>query len=81
MGNILVVTGSLEGTLVTGSWGMIHALVDSQITISSSVTPDNNVRFTLPKGEIFTDTGTWLVNNTFTDITVWGQGEIIIQSA
>ncbi len=81
MGNILVVTGSLEGTLVTGSWGMIQSLIDTQITVSSSVNPDNNVRFTLPKGQVFTDSGTWVINNTFTDITVWGQGEVIIQSA
>ena len=80
MGSILVVTGSLEGTTITGSWGMIQSLVDSQITVSSSK-PNSDVRFTLPKGQIYTDTGTWLVDNTFTEVTVWGQGSIIIQSA
>jgi hypothetical protein len=80
MSNILVVTGSLEGTLITGSWGMVQALIDTDITVSSSI-PNSDVRFTLPKGEIYTDTGTWLVENSFTEITVWGQGTVIIQSA
>ena len=80
MGNILIVTGSLEGTTITGNWGFIQALVDSQITVSSSI-PNSDVRFVLPKGQIYIDTGTWLVENRFTEITVWGQSEIIIQSA
>jgi hypothetical protein len=79
MGNILVVTGSLSGTRITGSYGAIFSQVDSDITISgSSIT---ETRFILPKGEMFTDTGTWLVENSFTDIIVWGQGSVIIQSA
>lgn len=80
MGQILIITGSLDGTKITGSYGIITAINDSQITISGSKF-DGEQRFTLPKGSIFSDTGTWLVENSFKEITAWGQSEIIVQSA
>jgi hypothetical protein len=78
MGNILVVTGSLEGTNITGNWGAIYSQLDSEITVTGSF---GDARFTLPRGQFFSDTGTWLVDNSITDITIWGQGSVIIQSA
>jgi len=78
MGSIQVVTGSLAGTKLTGAYGSIYAQIDTDITVTSSA---GDVRFTLPRGQNFTDTGTWNVNNSITEIIVWGQGSVIIQSA
>jgi hypothetical protein len=75
---IQVVTGSLAGTQVTGNFGFIQALTDSQLSIT---TPQGTVRMLLPKGNVFTDTGTWLVNNSITEIIAWTDSNIIIQSA
>ena len=78
MGNLLVVTGSLEGTTITGAWGGIYSLTDSQITITGSF---GEARFVLPKGENFTDTGTWLTGNGITEVIAWSEANIILQSA
>jgi hypothetical protein len=78
MGSILVVTGSLEGTVITGAYGSIFAQVDTELTVTGSF---GDARFTIPRGSTFTDTGTYLSNNGITDIIVWGQGSVIIQSA
>jgi hypothetical protein len=79
MGAIYTLTGSLEGTVLTGAFGSILALTDSQITVTGSGFEE---RFTLPKGNTFTDTGTALVNNSFTEIIAWGSGaNLIVQSA
>lgn len=75
---IQVITGSLAGTTVTGAYGSIQALTDSQLTVT---TPEGTVRMVLPKGNVFTDTGTWLVTNSITQITAWTNSNIVIQSA
>jgi len=78
MGSIQTVTGSLEGTKLTGAFGGIYAITDSQITVTGSF---GQSRFVLPKNSQFTDTGTWLVQNSITEIIVWTTGNVIIQSA
>jgi hypothetical protein len=79
MGAIYTVTGSLDGTVLTGAFGSILALTDSQITVTGS---GFEARFTLPRGNTFTDTGTALVNNSFTEIIAWGESaNLVIQSA
>jgi len=76
--SIQYITGSLEGTKLTGSFGRITSLTDSDITITSSVL--GSARFTLPKGLYFTDTGApSLVLNSITEAIIWGEGQVIIE--
>jgi len=78
MASIQVITGSAAGTKITGTFGSVYAQIDTDITVSGSF---GNVRFTLPRGTNFTDTGTYNVTNDFVEITVWGQGSVLVQSA
>jgi len=73
---IQVITGSLEGTKITGAFGKIVATQDVQVTITGSF---GQTRISMPKSMIFTDTGQDVVTNTITEVIVWGQGSIIIQ--
>jgi hypothetical protein len=76
MGSIQVVTGSLEGTIITGQIGQVFALTDSDITVTSPSL--GTQRFTLLCNGIFTDTGQPSTQYTITSVTVWGQGEVLI---
>jgi hypothetical protein len=78
MSSIQVITGSSAGTKITGNFGSIYAITDSQITVTGSGFEN---RFNLPKGENFTDTGTWNTNNSFTEIIAWTKANIVVQSA
>jgi flagellar basal body P-ring protein FlgI len=78
MGSIQVITGSLAGTKLTGAYGSIYAITDSQITVTGS---GFQSRFVLPRGQNFTDTGTWNTDNSFTEITAWSKANIVVQSA
>lgn len=77
--SLVVITGSLQGTYVNNptGWGQVYALTDSEIEINGTL---GSARFSLPKGQIF---GTVAYNgatpfpNDITDITVWGQGEVL----
>jgi hypothetical protein len=75
---IQVLTGSLAGNTINGGFGSVMALHDSQITVVGSF---GEQRFLLPKGEMFTDTGTWLVSNSITSVTAWTDANVIVQSA
>lgn len=78
MPGIQKITGSLDGTEVITTFGSVFALNQSNIEISGST---GEIRFTLPQGQLFTDTGTNISNNGFAKIVVYGQSEVIIQSA
>jgi hypothetical protein len=76
---LTVITGSLQGTYVADGqgWGQIMALTDSDILINGTL---GTARFSLPKGEVFgtvANNGSSPFPNDISEITVFGQGEVL----
>jgi hypothetical protein len=78
MAGIFKITGSAEGTKVTGSFGRIYALTPVDVTITSSLLGKD--RITLTEGSSITDTTVEeYCYNSIQEVIVWGQGVVLLQ--
>ena len=69
-------TGSLEDVTLSGSFGKIYALSNSDITVSGSTIEE--MRLTLLSGDSFLDTQQKTTEYSIEKIKVWGQGEVLV---
>lgn len=77
MSTVSKITGSLEGTTITGEFGLIYAISHTDIEISGAIGQE---RFTLPYGTTFGTLGLaggTAFPNDIASITAYGQGEVI----